>query len=187
MFGYLSIFLAGQGVGLDILPDGPPSSSIQATAYQKRKDLVKRLGIWLAGWYALFYISTSVGMVGLRIQASRRLANAPYVEWVVMFNCMQLLLYCLVETIVFPDVYKANTKDEARRAVNRATSRVLNAYNRNGLVIFLIANLLTGAVNLGVDTLNASTTKSMLVLAAYSATVTAVAVGLDAWDISVKL
>ena len=100
---------------------------------------------------------------------------------------MQLLLYCHVETWMFPEVYKASTKDDERKAVKRATSTILNAFNRNGLAIFLLANLLTGAINLGIDTLNAGTEKSMLVLVVYAAILTGVAVGLDAREVSIKL
>jgi phosphatidylinositol glycan class W len=47
--------------------------------------------------------------------------------------------------------------------------------NKNGLVVFLVANVLTGLINVSVQTMYAGTTKSMLILSAYSAGVCAIA------------
>lgn len=179
-WGYLAIFLAGQAVGFDILPRTHTSTR------SERTQLVKRLLTWFTVWFSLYCISTGT-ILGLRVHPSRRLANAPYVEWVVWFNCMQLLLYCLIETLLFPGVSTATDKDSEKRQVELANSRVLKAFNRNGLAIFLLANLLTGLVNLTLDTLHMGTVTSMVVLAFYAALVTAVALALDQWNISLKL
>ena len=177
-WGYLAIFLAGQAVGFDILP--------RTASAADRTQLVKRLLIWFTVWFSLYCISTGT-VFGLRVHPSRRLANAPYVEWVVWFNCMQLLLYCLIETLLFPGVSTATDKETEKRQVDLANSRVLKAFNRNGLAIFLLANLLTGLVNLTLDTLHMGTMFSMAVLAGYAALVTAVAIVLDHWNVSLKL
>jgi phosphatidylinositol glycan class W len=65
----------------------------------------------------------------------------------------------------------------ARRTA-AATSRVLAGFNRNGLAIFLLANLLTGAVNLALPTLHLSTPASMAILVAYMGILGGVAVWL---------
>jgi phosphatidylinositol glycan class W len=64
---------------------------------------------------------------------------------------------------------------------------VLEAFNRNGLAIFLVANLLTGLVNLTVPTLHVSDIEAMGILLVYAGVVTGLAVGLDAYDISIKM
>jgi phosphatidylinositol glycan class W len=64
---------------------------------------------------------------------------------------------------------------------------VLEAFNRNGLFIFLVANLMTGTVNLTVPTLHVSDLQAMGILFVHAAVVTALAVGLDMYDISIKV
>jgi phosphatidylinositol glycan class W len=71
--------------------------------------------------------------------------------------------------------------------IRDATSQIMHAYNRNGLAIFLLANLLTGAINMLVPTLYLGDVESMTILVLYMGTLTAVAVGLDRADVSIKL
>lgn len=68
-----------------------------------------------------------------------------------------------------------------------STSRVLEAFNRNGLAIFLAANLLTGLVNLTIPTLFVSNLQAMGILLLYASALTGLAVGLDVYDISIKM
>lgn len=51
---------------------------------------------------------------------------------------------------------------------------LLEAVNANGLLYFLLANLLTGAVNLSTDTMSASTALALTELTVYSLTLSAV-------------
>mmetsp|Transcript_58146 Transcript_58146/g.79263 ORF Transcript_58146/g.79263 Transcript_58146/m.79263 type:complete len:82 (+) Transcript_58146:3-248(+) len=59
------------------------------------------------------------------------------------------------------------------------TSRVLNALNRHQMATFLIANLLTGLVNLTLDTLHTTGVKARAILCAYLYVVLAAAYLLD--------
>ena len=52
-------------------------------------------------------------------------------------------------------------------AKNKGAPALFDAVNRNGLAIFLVANLLTGLVNLTVDTIRASHALAMLLLVTY--------------------
>ena len=184
-WGYLSIYLAGQAVGLDVLPRGPALLDPSASPYDRRYHLVKRLVLWSVMQYSLFSLSTGTKL-GLRLHTSRRLANAPYAEWVIWFNCSQITLFCLVETFLFPGIYNATDKETEKRQNRKATSKVLNAFNRNGLAIFLLANLLTGLVNMTMDTLHMGVRSTMAVLGGYAGLLTTVAVALDMWNISIK-
>ena len=183
-FGYLAIFLAGESAGMFLLPR-PVSSS---TGMQQRKQLLIKLGAWAAIWALLLTFSTSYHY-GLSLSISRRLANLPYILWIVAFNSLQILAFCLVETIFFPQAYRnTDISPHAESEIyKRSTSSVLEAYNRNGLAIFLAANLLTGIVNLTVPTLHATNTQAMGILMVYAATVTGLAVGLDICNISIKM
>jgi phosphatidylinositol glycan class W len=192
--GYLAIFLAGQDAGMSVLPREP--SSLNSNSKSTNASWISKLkafqGTMLgkllqsALIYTAFFALTTTYQ-GLNLRVSRRLANLPYVLWVSAFNCFQITLCILSEKLFFPNVYQAENAAEERKRCEAATSRVLRAFNRNGLAIFLLANLLTGAVNLTLPTVSMGTGSSMAVLLAYMGTLGAVAVGLDIWDVSIKL
>ena len=186
--GYLSIFLFGLGLGLQILPNKHRSQ--KTSAWTRRCYLLLTILLWGLSSGAL-YTFTSSNKFGQDIPVSRRLANLPYVLWTTTMNSYLLILFALVETICFPGVYNPNTRgkgvtDESE-AIGFATSKVLGAFNQNGLAVFLLANLGTGAVNLGVDTLGAGPGKAMGILVVYAAALTAVAVSFKQYGVSVKL
>lgn len=184
--GYLAIFLAGKALGLQILPRGASSDSKSVDTLAQRKRLLVQLIAWSGLWCAAFLASTSY-RYGLGWQVSRRLANLPYALWVSAFNCAQLTLFCMVETLLFPTVYKAVDGASERREVEGAMSWVLKAFNRNGLAVFLAANLLTGLVNLTLDTLSMGQTESMFVLLTYAGLITSLALVMDSFNVSIKL
>ena len=196
--GYLAIFLAGQATGLYVLPrsvaegtrpslrSGAVARSTADGARAERRRLLLRLGAWSLVWSGLLAGTLSYRW-GLALRISRRLANLPYVLWVCAFNCSQLLAFCLVETVVFPHVHRAVDPTIAEQEARRATSRILRSYNRNGLAVFLLANLMTGLVNMTVKTLDAGTGTAMAVLVGYAMVLTLVALGLDARGIAIKI
>jgi phosphatidylinositol glycan class W len=55
------------------------------------------------------------------------------------------------------------------------------------LAIFLIANLLTGLVNLTIPTLYVNNSQAMGILVGYGAILAGIALALDMYDISIKL
>ncbi|KAI7782536.1 hypothetical protein LA080_013172 [Diaporthe eres] len=183
-FGYLAIFLAGQDTGMYVLPRNITRTG--SSAATQRTTLLTTMAVWSVVWLLLFFLSTNYNY-GAGLQVSRRLANLPYVLGVVSFNSVQLMACCLVETLFFPSFYDAADTKAEKEAYEIATPRVLRAYNRNGLAVFLIANLLTGLVNMTVPTLDVGPVASVGILVAYSAVLTGVAVALDAYNISIKL
>lgn len=195
-FGYLAIFLAGQATGMQVIPRDvakgmkPPPDVAPgvASASSKRKWLLFTLAYWSGIWIVLFCLSTNYKW-GLGIPVSRRLANLPYFLWITAFNCSQITAFCLVETVFFPPSNKNTdaSKEAEEDAYRLSTSRVFEAFNRNGLPIFLIANLLTGLVNLTVPTLDVSNLQAMGILLGYAAILTGLALGLDFYDVSIKM
>ena len=189
-FGYLAIFLAGQGAGMIVLPRANTTSSTSIL----RDPILRKLGTWAVVWCALFFILTSYAF-GLKLQVSRRLANLPYVLWIAAFNTIQLFLFAAIEAFTFSgvayrkqnDSKQIDVKSAEKDKVEFATSRILRAFNRNGLAIFLLANLLTGLVNMTIPTLHVSDQVAMLVLMGYMAVLAVVALELDRRGISIKL
>ncbi|EPE35472.1 hypothetical protein GLAREA_11171 [Glarea lozoyensis ATCC 20868] len=183
-FGYLAIFLAGQSTGMIVIPRSLSKTLTSGAAQRKR--LLLTLGAWCAVWISLFTITSSYNY-GLNLTVSRRLANLPYFFWICAFNSCQITAFCLVETIFFPQAHQSTDAKTEAETYEASSSRVFEAYNRNGLAVFLAANLLTGLVNLTVPTLNVGEIEAMVILFAYASVVTGLAIGLDAYDISVKL
>lgn len=184
--GYLAIYLAGRGTGMLVMPRSVSSSA--KSPQQARKSLLIRMALWSIVWIVLFALnSTPAFGFGAAIPVSRRLANLPYVLWTVAFNNSQLFLFCLLETVFFPEVHRATDKTTEQQRSKFATSRVMEAFNKNGLAIFLLANLLTGGVNLAMNTIDAKSGVAMGVLISYAMAVTAVALGLHHFNIALKI
>ncbi|TEY65925.1 hypothetical protein BOTCAL_0135g00120 [Botryotinia calthae] len=182
-FGYLAIFLAGQATGMFVLPRNSMPTGGPAA---QRKRLLMKMGTWSGVWIALYFFTTNY-KYGMALSVSRRLANLPYFLWVSAFNCSQLTAFCLVETIFSPAAHKSMDAKTEKENYELSTSRVLEAFNRNGLAIFLAANLLTGLVNLTIPTLFVSNLQAMGILLLYASALTGLAVGLDVYDIYIKM
>ncbi|KAF2211777.1 hypothetical protein CERZMDRAFT_42628 [Cercospora zeae-maydis SCOH1-5] len=175
--GYLAIFIAGMGAGVNILPRDPEP--------EWPKTTLPRLGALFFMWF--IFSTWAMWKYGPRLFVSRRMANLAYVCWVCAFNYGQLLLFNVIEVGMFPNLYNAKTKEAEQTRIHEATSPVMRAYNRNGLAIFLLANLLTGLVNMTMPTLHMADMPAMAILVSYMAVLTAVALALDHYDISIKL
>ncbi|GMH80234.1 hypothetical protein TL16_g08458 [Triparma laevis f. inornata] len=108
---------------------------------------------------------------GLNLAVSRRTTNAAYVCWAVCVNTSLLLGLAVI----------VRTKGEG--------IMIFESINRNGLVVFLLANLLTGAVNLSIDTLAVSNhVVAIEIVGVYMGVVCGVAVVLDkCFDLTLKL
>ncbi|KAL1612594.1 Glucosaminyl phosphatidylinositol (GlcN-PI) nositol acylation protein [Paraconiothyrium brasiliense] len=184
-FGYLAIFLAGQSLGTYALPRQVPLAKHASIITWFRSSVLGKLIVSSALWTALFYFSISY--YGLGLGVSRRLANLPYFLWVCSFNSCQIALCCAIETIMFPNIHKATLRGVEKRRCREATSTILYAINRNGLAVFLLANLLTGLVNMTMPTLDMGVTSTMVVLVTYMTCIAGVAVALDRADVSIKL
>lgn len=151
--------------------------------------LPKLAVIHLFKWSGIWFVCSvwCLWNYGPHLFVSRRMANCAYVCWVCAFNFAQLLLFCGVEMLMFPKLYRSKSKEVEKTRIANATSKVLHAFNRNGLALFLLANLLTGAVNLTLETWHMSDTGAMTILVGYIATLATVGVALDHFDISIKL
>lgn len=182
--GYLAIFLAGIGAGTYVLPreQSPPGKSSITTLL--RQTIFGKLTVWSVVWSSLYMITTSYFFFNLNV--SRRLANLPYVLWVCAFNTTQLAACRAIEAALFPDIYSPSGGSEEQKS-KEATSPILRAFNRNGLALFLLANLLTGLVNMTMPTLEMDTPQALAVLLAYVGVLSGSAILLEKRNITIKL
>lgn len=190
LFGYLAIFLTGHAAGMYMLPrESTPTSNAtvlsRAGFSQFRKSVVGKLAAWSVIWSVLTVFALSYH--GCNLQVSRRLANLPYVLWVAAFNCSHLTICCLIEQFCFPDLYKSDDAETEQKRCKAATSRLLYAFNRNGLPLFLLANLLTGAVNMSLPTIEMTKLASIGILIVYMGVLGTTAIVLDLYDKTLRL
>lgn len=197
-FGYLAIFLAGRSTGILVcqfhLPPSPkrkgvsPSKIEQITISAERIKIVLPQLLFRAGVYTgLYLLATNV--YALNLGVSRRLANLPYVLWTVAYNNAQLFLFALVEGVGRKFTYTghASSEDDEVLRADQVPSPIMRAFNGNGLAVFLVANLLTGLVNLSINTLDMNDAGAMGVLIAYAGVVSLFAVLMDVYGVKVKL
>ncbi|KAI6165270.1 GWT1-domain-containing protein [Pisolithus thermaeus] len=184
LLGYFSIHIMGLSVGTIILPprpsffrkqivlpDGDRSTSLDLVAPRQTTKAVAELFSYAFVWWGLF------AFVRLKLDVSRRMVNLPYILWLSAFNTSFILGYCLLDLFFFP-ARTSRVKDSSDPAGKRlilgeysAGSRaplLLEAINKNSLVIFLIANVATGLINLSVKTMYASDGKALLILGGYA-------------------
>ncbi|XP_052690321.1 phosphatidylinositol-glycan biosynthesis class W protein-like isoform X1 [Crassostrea angulata] len=112
-------------------------------------------------------------------QVSRRFANLSYIVWILALSVFLLFLLLLIDLFSHNQSFIFAKKKEEDVCL-------LSAVNYNGLLYFLLANVLTGLVNLSIDTLQLSTAQSMTILISYMGILSFVTLMLYKWKIRLK-
>lgn len=157
-WGFLAIFMIGQSVGYYVLPSvlGKAGSLLYPQTKSQIKTPIenptRRVFYYLTATSVLFH---GLFMV-LRIatEPSRRLANLPYIMWVTSFSTGFLAIFVLMADIFHYEALPSQT-----------------AVNRRGQSVFLLANVLTGLINMSVKTIDQPREVALLILVAYTATI----------------
>eukprot|EP00743_Colponemidia_sp_Colp-15_P002493 GILK01002703.1.p1 GENE.GILK01002703.1~~GILK01002703.1.p1 ORF type:complete len:508 (-),score=34.16 GILK01002703.1:310-1677(-) len=139
-FGYLSIHFIGISCGHCLL---------RVHRQRTKKDPYTLL-------FALLLASSTLWAATLVSQAyigpvSRRLINLPYILWILAYN-----LSSLASLVVF-DLCLTNHRDNV----------VISSVNFNQLVVFILSNLLTGWVNVTINTLEVPAFMAFGILLSY--------------------
>ncbi|KAF8430297.1 GWT1-domain-containing protein [Tirmania nivea] len=174
-FGYLSIFLAGMSTGCYLLP---ANQEVLSARRFRVGTLGKKLITWSVIWVVAFLLSYEYR--GLSLEVSRRMANLPYVLWVAAYNICQVTAFYLIESFFFGRIKTAGGTKQDEERYKLATPQVLEDFNKEGLPIFLVANVLTGVINLSLNTLDMPNHLAVGVLVGYVFVLTAVATGMRA-------
>ncbi|XP_068066798.1 phosphatidylinositol-glycan biosynthesis class W protein [Anomalospiza imberbis] len=176
LFGYLAIYLASVQVGLWLL---------------QRRSTVRG---WLE---ALGGLALAVLVLSVLLQlcqactepVSRRLANLPFCTWV-LAHCLLLLGFfvltdltlvftkllvkgssvpCCWEVVQAPDSGKKHGMEAVLVGRQDKLSQLclISAINKNQLLFFLLANVMTGAVNILIDTIHSKAAFTLCILHLY--------------------
>lgn len=90
-------------------------------------------------------------------------------------------------TFCFPWVHQALGKEGEGELATVATSPIMAAFNKKGLSVFLIGNILTGMINMSIQTLHVSDLQAVSILIVYAAFLTRVALTLETTNIRLRL
>ncbi|NXT18816.1 PIGW protein, partial [Syrrhaptes paradoxus] len=176
LFGYLAVYMASVQVGLCLLKC---RSSVQGWIEAIRFSLLTVLALFLFLHLSQLYADP----------VSRRMANLSYCVWVVA-HCLTLFVWFVATdlALVFTkllvrgssvpccwDVVKppGTSTQRGTEAVppgrEGKLSRVclISAINKNQLLFFLLANVMTGTVNILIDTIHSQTAFTLSILHLY--------------------
>ncbi|KAG6633668.1 uncharacterized protein At4g17910 isoform X3 [Carya illinoinensis] len=144
LVGYWGMYLLGVQLGNYLFFGNHSSAMLRSNS-------------WARVWIPMLLFWTTVLLDRYVEGVSRRMCNLPYVTMVLALNLQVLSVLTLSD-------YIPGSK----------TSILEQAFNRNLLGSFLLANVLTGLVNLSVDTLSASSVAALFILVLYASVLTIV-------------
>lgn len=159
IFGYWGLYLLGVQLGNYLFFGKYPSAMLRSNRWT-------RIRVWvlcLLCWIITLLLDRHIERV------SRRMCNLSYVTMVLALNLQVLSILMLSDYIP-----------------GSTSSTLEEAFNRNLLGAFLLANLLTGLVNLSVDTLSASPVSALFILVAYASILSIVVGIVDFYGIRLK-
>jgi phosphatidylinositol glycan class W len=143
IFGYWGMYLLGVQLGNYIFFGNNSSAMLRSNRWATIRVLILSLLFWIITVLLDRHVE----------RVSRRMCNLTYVTMVIALNLQVLSILMLSD-------YIPGSK----------TSILEEAFNRNLLGAFLLANVLTGLVNFSVDTLSASSVTALFVLVLYAST-----------------
>lgn len=148
LLGYIGLYLVGIGVGQFI--------------YIKKQTVGNdiKLCVKLCAFSLLLLFCTS--MMHHTLPVSRRLVNVTYIVWIGSLTLYTLFISTLVELVqrCFFDKILFQTED-------CLTPNIYQAINYNALAFFLVANMLTGLINVSIVTLDMGSLTSLLIIIVY--------------------
>ncbi|XP_022914374.1 uncharacterized protein [Onthophagus taurus] len=127
----------------------------------KESEIRSKTGLFLKLFVSTLLLFLITFVLEWKFFLSRRLANSAYCFWILSIGVMMTGLFYLNE-IIQEFFYK---KFNFRKLVH--VPFIFDIINYNGLLFFLVANLLTGFVNMTFETLVISTRNSFLILVVY--------------------
>jgi hypothetical protein len=178
MLGYVTLYFAGVCLGQGLRDC---KSSCLANLYLMRKLTISSVLLW-------FVMPLCKNWFGV----SRRLANVGYVVWILTLSVTMLLILMLIELLTWTlnKVVKTSMQNEPGRYFHFTINYVpltLEAINYNGLLFFLLSNLLTGLINICVQTLTIGVLQSLLIVCGYMFVLCNVIILLYLKNIKVKM
>lgn len=167
--GYVALYFLSMYVGKELHLKNTSKS------LAGKFKLFKKLVIFSALlFFCTVYLERAFGV-------SRRLANTGYCIWTMFVGIFMTGLFCFGE-IVQQYLFEIKGNFKARY-----TPQILEAINYNGLVFFLVSNVLTGVINLSVDTKSCSDHWGVFVVSLYMLVTSGICTVLYRRNVQLKL
>jgi hypothetical protein len=176
--GYVALYFAGICIGQELRDYKP---SFQSHLHLMGKQVIISILIWYATSLCEYWFGVS-----------RRLANIGYVIWILALATTVLMILMSVEVLTWTlnMAVKADIKNGAGRHFHftiRYVPVTLEAINYNGLFFFLLANLVTGLINICVQTLRVGVLQSLSIICIYMVVICYVTIVLYFKNIKLKV
>lgn len=166
--GYVAIYMAGVQVGLQVMR---PRCEV--------REWLRALSSFLLGSCVLY--GCLCLCQALVEPVSRRMANLPFCLWSVAQSLLLMSLTGMADLALLSskrasgcrrvpsswDLCKAKSGGSNQQLADVERTCLIQAVNRNQLLFFLLANVLTGLTNATVDTLSCSRSLSVALLLSY--------------------
>ncbi|PKI46873.1 hypothetical protein CRG98_032684 [Punica granatum] len=159
IFGYWGMYLIGVQLGHYLFFGSNSSGTLRSKQWTRSRLWILTLLFWLLTVVIDKHVE----------RASRRMCNLAYVTFVLAQNLQVLAIFSLSDFVA-----------------GSQSSALQDAFNRNLLGSFLLANILTGVVNLLVDTIFVSSLTALSILSLYAYTLAIVSGILDFYGIRLK-
>ncbi|CAI5732603.1 unnamed protein product [Hyaloperonospora brassicae] len=161
--GYTSLYMLSVTAGQRIF------ACIDANGSKAQRNM-RWLVLTLVAVTVILWLSTYLS-VRLVARPSRRMLNMSYLLWVLAESAFLLAIYCVIQTVcMLPRV-----------------PLLFQGINHNQLFVFVVANLMTGAVNLSMHTIDTEPIGAAAVLLVYMLVVCVLASVLQHAHVRIKL
>lgn len=174
--GYISLYLMSVYIGHAMKPTYATGVVLRRSpVYTSVRTVFWRIVYLCVGILVLWKITYSLDIL---VGISRRLANIGYVFWTLSLGLTLTVAFMILECFIYfrmidlPHVRKfsANRRasDVADYHLRTYEPLILKAISYNGLAFFVLANLMTGVVNMNVQTFFVEKFPALVILTAYA-------------------
>lgn len=155
--GYISLYFGGVAFGRAFYKWDKLTGASNVSLIKRFSSLACIL------WFLTLLCEKTIGV-------SRRLANMGYLFWIFSFTATVMVLLLIVELSA---LYLKNISPPKDQADIIFVPDISDAINRNGLLYFLLGNLLTGIINLSMKTFLLGAVPSIAVITLYMLVISA--------------
>lgn len=167
--GYVSLYLSSVYIGYRLrkeenVPENGQHEVIFTNVRQLFWRAMRLFFVALILWKITYILKNMFGV-------SRRMANMGYVFWMLSIGTTVIVCFMLLEIFYYFRSFDRPSGDQAEEENSEKRNYapiILSGITYNGLVFFLLANLMTGIVNLCFQTLLLSTAQALAILFVYT-------------------
>lgn len=150
---YAGLYLLSEKIAYDFVWNTENSTNRAATTnnssnIRRSRCLLYQTILWTVVWQILVAV--------FKLDVSRRSTNAPFCIWSLVANLWQITAIHYILVAFNSETPNPENNDNTTKPITDASILlpiVLKALNRHGLIVFVVSNLLTGIVNLSMNTI----------------------------------